>query len=131
MSRIDEILANARADLDRVTPESAFLLQARGALLVDIRPHANRATDGEIPGATIIERNVLEWRLDPHSDHRIPGITKDTVIIVFCNDGYASSLAARDLQSVGLPHATDLVGGYHAWQSAGLPTQPGGTPAIP
>ena len=131
MSRIDDILAKARADLDRVTAARAALLQTRGAILVDIRPIAHRAAEGEIPGAIIIERNILEWRLDPESPHRLPDITPDSVIIVFCNEGYASSLAARDLQSVGLPHATDLIGGYRAWHAAGLLTQPGGTPAIP
>ena len=131
MSRIDDVLADARARLNRVDPERANLLRARGALLVDIRPEANRTAEGEIPGALIIERNVLEWRLDPESPDRIPGLTADSVVVVICNEGYASSLAARDLQSVGLPNATDLIGGYRAWRAAGLLTQSGGTPAIP
>jgi rhodanese-related sulfurtransferase len=131
VSRIDEILATARSLLDRVDPRRADQLRDRGALLVDIRPHANRSAEGEIPGAIVIERNVLEWRLDPRGDHRLPGVTEDSVIIVFCNDGYASSLAARDLKAVGLPHATDLIGGYRAWRAAGLPVHEGGSPAVP
>jgi rhodanese-related sulfurtransferase len=131
MSRIDKVVDEARAGLDRVTPENAALLQARGALLVDIRPHAFRAAEGEIPDAVIIERNVLEWRLDPESPWRIPEVSEDSVVVVVCNEGAASSLAARDLQGVGLPNATDLIGGYRAWLAAGLPTKEGGTPAIP
>ena len=82
-------------------------------------------------GALPIERIHLEWRLDPRGSHRIPQVAEDSTVIVFCNDGYASSLAARDLHRVGLPGATDLVGGYRAWKRAGLPTQDGGSPAIP
>jgi rhodanese-related sulfurtransferase len=130
LSRVDEILAEARASLERVSAERALELRGRGALLVDIRPEANRRADGEIPDAVPIERIVLEWRLDPNGEHRIPGFTQDTTVIVFCNDGYASSLAARDLQRLGLRNATDLVGGYHAWHAAGLPTRPGPTPAV-
>jgi rhodanese-related sulfurtransferase len=130
MSVLDKILAEARAGLDRVNPEQVELLRGRGALLVDIRPEANRAAEGEIPDAIAIERIVLEWRLDPHGEWRIPDITEDTLVIVFCNDSYASSLAARDLQRIGLPRATDLIGGYRAWRAAGLPTRPGPTPAI-
>jgi rhodanese-related sulfurtransferase len=89
---------------------------------VDIRPVAQRSADGEIPGALILERNVLEWRLDPASDHRIPEITgREQVVIVVCDAGYASSLAAASLQAVGLPRATDLDGGFQAWRAAGLP----------
>jgi len=130
MSRIDEILAEARSHLDRVSPEQADLLRARGALLVDIRPEVNRRTEGEIPGAIPIERIHLEWRLDPHGEHRIPGFTEATTIIVVCNEGYSSSLAARDLQRLGLPHATDLIGGYRAWYKSGRPTKKGGSPAV-
>jgi rhodanese-related sulfurtransferase len=98
---------------------------------VDIRPHANRAAEGEIPGAIPVERIHLEWRLDPHGEHRLPGFTEQSVVIVICNEGYASSLAARDLQDLGLPHATDLIGGFRAWRAAGLAVQEGGTPAVP
>jgi rhodanese-related sulfurtransferase len=91
-------------------------------LLVDTRPSELRARDGTIPGALVIDRNVLEWRLDPASPHRIPEITAhDQQIILFCDEGYASSLAARSLQELGLRNATDLVGGIQAWKAAGLP----------
>ncbi len=131
MSAVDDQLALARSELSRVDPATAGRLQADGALLVDIRPIANRAAEGEIPGALPIERIHLEWRLDPHGDDRIEGVTEDRTIIVFCNEGYASSLAARDLKRLGLPHATDLIGGFRAWRADGLPIQPGGTLAIP
>jgi rhodanese-related sulfurtransferase len=122
---IDDELAKARAHLTRVPPAGAAAAQAEGALLVDIRPVHQRAADGEIPGALVIERNVLEWRLDPQSPDRIPEIDgPDQVVVVVCDAGYASSLAAASLQSVGLPHATDLDGGYQAWRAAGLPTTP-------
>ena len=129
-SRVDEILADARANLERVGPAEADMLRARGALLVDIRPLANRTEEGEIPDSVPIERIVLEWRLDPGSEWRIPGFDQDTTVIVFCNEGYSSSLAARDLQALGLHNATDLVGGFRAWRAAGLPVRAGGTPAI-
>ncbi len=99
---IDDLLADARAELDRVTPAQADELRRAGALLVDIRPHANRLAEGEIPGAVPVERIVLEWRLDPASEHRLPGVTADTRIVVLCNEGYASSLAARDLHRLGV-----------------------------
>jgi rhodanese-related sulfurtransferase len=121
---IDEILEEARASLDRVTPEAAHRLAAAGALVVDTRPAENREREGTIPGSTWIERNVLEWRLDPASAHKIPQIESyDQVVIVVCNEGYASSLAARSLQELGLTNATDLIGGYRAWKAAGLPTE--------
>lgn len=129
MSAVDDVLTRARARLTRVSPADVASLPA-DHLLVDIRPLHNRAAEGEIPGALPIERIVLEWRLDPDGSHRLPGFTQATTVVVFCNEGYASSLAARDLQDVGLPKATDLIGGYRAYQEAGLPTQPGGTPPI-
>ena len=96
---------------------------ARGALLVDIRPIEQRRRDGEVPGALVVDRNVLEWRLDPQSDHRIPDAARrDRLIMVLCNEGYASSLAAATLRDLGLD-ATDVDGGYQAWMRAGLPTQ--------
>jgi len=128
MSAVDEVLAAARAGLSRVSPAEAASLD--GALFVDIRPRHNRAAEGEIPGSVAIERIVLEWRLDPHGDHRIPGFTEDTVIIVVCNEGYSSSLAARDLRALGLHRATDLVGGFRAWAAAGLPVRPGPSEAV-
>lgn len=127
---VDEFLADARAELDRVTPAQADALRRDGALLVDIRPHANRLAEGEIPGSVPVERIVLEWRLDPAGEHRLPGVTPDTRVVVLCNEGYASSLAARDLRRVGVRSATDMVGGFRAWAAAGLPVQPGGTPAV-
>ncbi|WIX79067.1 rhodanese-like domain-containing protein [Amycolatopsis carbonis] len=131
MSSIDDFLAGARSSLDRVSPERASSLQAEGALIVDIRPHANRAAEGEIPGAVVVERIHLEWRLAPDSDWRLPGVTPDTTAIVVCNEGYSSSLAAADLQRLGLKNATDLAGGFRAWAEAGLPVVEGGSPAVP
>jgi rhodanese-related sulfurtransferase len=120
---IDEVLESARASLQRVTPLETERAATAGALIVDIRPSEQRTRDGTIPGALTIDRNVFEWRLDPASAHRIPEITShDQVVIVVCNAGYASSLAARSLQQLGLRHATDLIGGFQAWKAAGLPT---------
>jgi len=127
---IDEVLAQARAGLDRVTPAQADELRRAGALLVDIRPHANRLAEGEIPDSVPIERIVLEWRLDPVGAHRLPGFTADTPVVVLCNEGYASSLAARDVRQLGVRSVTDLIGGFRAWRAAGLPVRPGATPAV-
>jgi rhodanese-related sulfurtransferase len=128
---IDELLAQARAELDRVTPEQADELRRAGALIVDIRPYANRLAEGEIPDSVPVERIHLEWRLDPAGDHRLPGVTEDTRVVVVCNEGYSSSLAARDLHRLGVRGATDLIGGFRAWAAAGLPIRAGGTPAVP
>src|SRR5258708_5862233 len=106
------MLEQARAELDRVNPLEAEELRREGALLVDIRPHADRAAEGEIPGSVRVERIHLEWRLAPDSDHRLPGVTAESRVIVLCNEGYASSLAARDLHRLGLSRATDLIGGF-------------------
>ncbi|MBM2618100.1 rhodanese-like domain-containing protein [Actinoplanes sp. LDG1-06] len=122
---IDEILANARARLDRVGPLETAAAVGRGAVLVDIRPAAQRAEFGEIPGAVIIERNVLEWRLDPRSEARLSFADSYALeVIVTCQEGYTSSLAAAALQDLGLSRATDLEGGFAAWREAGLPTIP-------
>ncbi|SFW91849.1 rhodanese-like domain-containing protein [Amycolatopsis australiensis] len=131
MSAIDVFLADARSGLDRVSPARARELQAAGALLVDIRPLANRQAEGEIPGAVIVERIHLEWRLAPDSDWRLPGVTAESTVVVLCNEGYSSSLAAADLQRLGLARATDLEGGFRAWAAAGLPVVEGGSPAVP
>ncbi|MDT8915734.1 rhodanese-like domain-containing protein [Amycolatopsis sp. PS_44_ISF1] len=131
MSAIDELLAGARSTLDRADPLRAQRLQSGGALVVDIRPHANRLAEGEIPGSVVVERIHLEWRLAPDSEWKLPGVTPETVAIVVCNEGYSSSLAAADLQRLGLPGATDLAGGFRAWAAAGLPVVPGGSPAVP
>jgi rhodanese-related sulfurtransferase len=121
---IDELLEEARSRLVRVTPEQAAERVARGALLVDIRPAAQRAVEGEVPGSLIVERNVLEWRFDPMSDARLPQATGyDVEVVVLCSEGYTSSLAADSLRSLGLSRATDVIGGFVAWKAAGLPTR--------
>ncbi|NKQ57536.1 rhodanese-like domain-containing protein [Amycolatopsis sp. K13G38] len=125
------MLATARSTLERVDPAGARALQDEGALIVDIRPETNRAAEGEIPGSVPIERIHLEWRLDPSGAHRLPQVRPDLAVIVVCNEGYASSLAAADLQRLGLPRATDLDGGFRAWAAAGLPVREGPTPAVP
>ena len=120
---IDDLLAAARARLHRLDPIAVSGALTTGAILVDIRPAAQRAEHGEIPGAIVIERNVLEWRLDPRSDARLPFADRyDLEVIVTCQEGYTSSLAAAALQDLGLHRATDLAGGYAAWRAAGLPT---------
>jgi len=121
---IDQMLAAARTRLVRVAPPQAHQEAAQGAVLVDIRPAAQRAAEGEIPGAMIIERNVLEWRFDPASGARLPLARYDLRVIVFCSEGYTSSLAAAALQDLGLSRATDLDGGFQAWRRAGLPVTP-------
>ncbi len=122
---IDEQLARARSGLARLSPKETAAAHDDGALLIDIRPIHQRSADGEIPGALVIDRNVLEWRLDPASPNRIPEVEGyDQPMIVFCDEGYASSLAAASLRAVGLGHATDLDGGYQAWRAAGHPTSP-------
>lgn len=124
---IDEILAEARSRLRRVDPEAAHAASRDGAVLVDIRPAAQRAAEGHIPGAVIVERNVLEWRFDPRSDARLPIADRyDLPVIVFCSAGYTSSLAAAALLDLGLFRATDLDGGFAAWRAAGLPVSDGG-----
>jgi rhodanese-related sulfurtransferase len=120
---IDELLERVRAGLDRVEAEAAHeAARAGDALLVDIRYAALRERDGLIPGALVVERNELEWRLDPLGSHRAPEATgHDLRVVVVCNEGYASSLAAVSLRRLGLHRATDLVGGFQAWRTAGLP----------
>ena len=122
MSGIDELLAAARARLDRPDPARAAEMVARGAVLVDTRPGWQRDREGDVPGALVIERNHLEWRLDPTSTAHIPeAVDHDVTWIVFCSEGYSSSLAAASLQDLGLHNATDLDGGFRAWKAAGLP----------
>jgi rhodanese-related sulfurtransferase len=119
---IDQMLAAARARLRRLGPEETADAVTGGALLVDIRPGWQRHQEGEIPGALLIERNHLEWRLDPTSGARIPeAVDHDVAVVIVCSEGYTSSLAAASLQDLGLHRATDLVGGFHAWKAAGLP----------
>ncbi len=127
-SRIDALLAAARSRLRRLEPVEAAraLSEGDGSVLVDIRPAAQRAAEGEIPAALIVERNVLEWRFDPTCDARLPIATGDDLqVIIICSEGYTSSLAADALRQLGLHRATDVIGGYHAWSAAGLPTRRG------
>ncbi|RAJ89645.1 MULTISPECIES: rhodanese-like domain-containing protein [unclassified Streptomyces] len=120
---IDELLERVRSGLDRVEAPEAYKAATAGeALIVDIRYAALRERDGLIPGALVVERNELEWRLDPQGSHRAPEATgHDLRVVVVCNEGYASSLAAASLRQLGLHRATDLVGGFQAWRAAGLP----------
>jgi rhodanese-related sulfurtransferase len=118
---IDQMLAAARARLARLDAIQACEAVTRGAVLVDIRPLAQRLAEGAIPGAMIVERNVLEWRFDPASAARLPAASYDLQVIVTCSQGYTSSLAAASLQDLGLWRATDIDGGFRAWQAAGLP----------
>jgi len=113
----DDVLADARSHLRRLTPEEAEEARAHGALVVDIRPAAQREAEGELPFATVIERNVLEWRLDPVSDASLPIASHDLQVVVLCQEGYTSSLAAAALQELGIHRATDVIGGYAAWRA--------------
>ena len=121
---LDGFLAAARERLARLDPSSAREAMDSGATLIDIRAESQIASDGTIPGALVIARNVLEWRLDPSSGHRHPDAPQlDDQVILVCNEGYASSLAAATLQDLGFKGATDLDGGFQAWREAGLPVQ--------
>ncbi|OPX14442.1 rhodanese-like domain-containing protein [Gordonia sp. i37] len=112
---IDDMLLVARESLQRLPAEDLDAELAAGAVLVDIRPAAQRAAEGEVPEALVIERNVLEWRCDPASDARIPeAVDHDVRWIILCSEGYTSSLAAASLQQLGLHRATDVIGGYRA-----------------
>jgi rhodanese-related sulfurtransferase len=120
-SRIDRILADARTRLHRLAARDVPAALRRGAILVDIRPAAQRAVEGETTAALVIERNVLEWRCDPTSDARLPQAKDDDVEwVVLCSEGYTSSLAAAALQDLGLHRATDVIGGYQALAEAGV-----------
>ena len=114
---IDELLADARGRLARVRPEDLDARMTAGALVVDIRPVELRDRDGNLPGALVVDRNVLEWRLDPASAHRIPETAYDREVIIVCDEGYQSSLVAATLQELGLSRATDLDGGFQAWRA--------------
>jgi rhodanese-related sulfurtransferase len=119
---VDEMLAAARSRLDRVTPEQAHAAMAAGGVLVDIRSDWQRERDGVVPDAVFIARNVLEWRCDPTSDWRDERVCDpERALIVMCDQGFQSSLAAAELQRLGLPRATDMDGGFQAWRAAGLP----------
>ena len=128
---IDELLEQARKRLHRLAPAEAHEAMSLGAILVDTRPQAQRQAQGSVPGALLVERNVLEWRFDPRSDARLPQADGyDLRVIVMCSAGYASSLAAVSLQDLGLRRATDLAGGFLAWAHHGLPVLAPG-PALP
>jgi len=120
-SRIDRVLDDARSRLSRLTAQEVPAALARGAILVDIRPQAQRDHEGDVPAALVIERNVLEWRCDPTSDARLPQAVDDDVEwVVLCSEGYTSSLAAAALQELGLHRSTDVIGGYHALKAEGV-----------
>jgi rhodanese-related sulfurtransferase len=122
--KVDQLLARARARLDRVGPEEARAAMDHGAVLVDIRSDSQRARDGAVPGAVPIARNVLEWRCDPASPYRDERVSDpEQRLIVMCDEGYQSSLAAAALQELGHERATDLAGGFQAWRAAGLPVE--------
>ena len=116
-SAVDRALERARAHLDRVAPADLEAEVAAGALVVDLRPEADRRADGELPGAAVVERIHLEWRLDPTSPHRLPQVHADQRVVLVCNEGYASSLAAVGLHALGHSRATDLAGGFRAWRA--------------
>ncbi len=121
---VDDLLADARARIRRLDPHETAEACRQGAILIDIRPTVQRRWEGEVPGAVVVDRNVLEWRLDPASAHRLAQITgHDHEIIVMCSEGYASSLVAATLVDLGFASAADLDGGFQAWASAGLPVR--------
>ncbi|MFI6863566.1 rhodanese-like domain-containing protein [Streptomyces sp. NPDC050421] len=121
---IDELLERVRDGYERLGPQEAKAAAEDGALLVDIRYAELRARDGLIPGALVVERNELEWRLDPQGSHRAAeAVSHGLRVVVICNEGYASSLAAESLHRLGLYRATDLIGGFQAWRAAGLPVE--------
>jgi rhodanese-related sulfurtransferase len=117
---VDAQLARARSRLRRLHPAEVPARLGTGAVLVDIRPIQQRAAEGEVPGALVVERNVLEWRFDPVGDARLPVASADLEVVVLCQEGYTSSLAAAALQDLGVHQATDVVGGFAAWRRAGL-----------
>ena len=122
---VDELLADARAKLDRLEPrEAQAAVESGEALIVDIRADSQRAADGVVPGAAFIPRNVIEWRVDPATDYRDERLTSGKRVVVMCNEGYQSSLVAATLQELGLVGATDLAGGFQAWRGAELPVEP-------
>jgi rhodanese-related sulfurtransferase len=125
VSRIDDLLAQARRRLTRVDPDAARTAIDAGAVLIDIRAESQRERDGVVPGSVFIARNVLEWRCDPDGSHRDARVADPgRRLIVMCDAGFQSSLAAATLQELGHADATDLDGGFQAWRAAGLPVEP-------
>lgn len=121
---VDDLLTDARSRIRRLDPHETAEACRRGAMLIDIRPTLQRRWEGEVPGAVVVERNVLEWRLDPASAHRLAEITDhEQEIVVMCSEGYASSLVAAILVELGYASAGDLDGGFQAWAKAGLPVR--------
>jgi rhodanese-related sulfurtransferase len=128
LTTVEELLAEAQAEVDRLTPAEAHAAAEQGDLLIDIRPLEQRRRDGLVPGAAIVERNVLEWRLDPNGEHRNPALARpDRRIVLICDEGYQSSLAAATLLRFGLD-ACDVIDGVQGWIAAGLPLQPAAAP---
>jgi rhodanese-related sulfurtransferase len=120
---VDDLLHEARARLERLDPIQAKVAMAEGAILIDIRSESQRSRDGRVPGARFLPRNALEWRLDPASEHRDPeAARRDVLLILMCDEGFQSSLAAASLRRFGL-RVGDLIGGFQAWRSAGLPVE--------
>ena len=119
---VDELLDEARRGIERLGPEEAASAVSAGAVLVDIRSDSQRERDGVVPGSVFIPRNALEWRCDPASESRDERVSDPSRrLILMCDEGYQSSLAAANLRRLGLEQATDLAGGFQAWRSGGLP----------
>jgi rhodanese-related sulfurtransferase len=132
MGRIDDLLETARARIGRLTPEESQAAMERGAVILDTRTYEQRRADGVIPGATVMSRNVVEWRVDPTSGWEDPEVVARTgPVIVMCDEGFASSLAAATLVDLGVDDAVDMIGGFQAWKAAGLPTAPAPPPGPP
>jgi rhodanese-related sulfurtransferase len=123
---VNELLARARERLERLEPPDALAaVTDAGAILIDIRSEAQREADGIVPRARFVPRNVLEWRMDPDCPYRDPAVARlDARVVLMCNEGHQSSLAAATLQDMGFADATDVAGGFQAWRRAGLPVQP-------
>ena len=120
---IDQVIEEAWQQLRRLEPRDALEAQQRGAVLVDSRPQADRDSEGLLPGALVVERTVLEWRFDPACDSRLDIASYDLDVVLVCNEGYSSTLAALSLQALGVERATDMVGGFRAWAALGLPVE--------
>jgi rhodanese-related sulfurtransferase len=129
LTTVEELLAEAAAEIDRLTPVEALEAAQEGGLLIDIRPVEQRRRDGLVPGAAIVDRNVLEWRLDPEGEHRDPDLAhRERRIVLICNEGYQSVLAAATLRRFGLD-SCDVIDGVQGWMAAGLPLEPTAAPS--